>query len=43
MATEGTPAHVAKNRFCLPAELDLSWSALHDAIYPPTKEQAANG
>lgn len=43
MATEETPAHVAKNRFGLPAELDLSWSALHDAIYPPTKEQAANG
>ena len=43
MATQESPSYVAKNRFGLPAELDLSWSALHDSIYSPNKEQAANG
>jgi hypothetical protein len=32
LRTVGSPACVAKNRFNLPAELPLSWSALMDAM-----------
>jgi hypothetical protein len=45
LRTVGSPACVAKNRFNLPAELPLSWSALMDAMASQTTnelQEAAN-
>ncbi len=35
----GSPACVAKNRYCLPAELPLSWPALMDGLTQGTQEK----
>ena len=45
LKTEGTNVILAKNRYSLPAELPLSWSALTNAMTlpKPEQEESANG
>ena len=43
MCTTETPSYVAKNRFNLPDELDLSWSALAAALNPTPVTTQAKG
>jgi CRISPR/Cas system CSM-associated protein Csm4 (group 5 of RAMP superfamily) len=43
MCTTETPSYVAKNRFNLPDEIDLSWSALAAALNPTPVTTQAKG
>jgi len=41
LMTQRTPAYDAKTRVPLPTELDLSWQAFYEALYPNTKANQA--